>query len=142
MIDPDTRWIQRYSNFESAFLLLSDALQVENPSILERAGLIQFFEMAFELSWKIMKDYEQSEGIDARTPRDAIKKAFQIELIKEGHVWLDALDDRNLTAHTYKEDVAQTVERRVRERYYPIIAALYKTLTEKKEALEQETSES
>lgn len=56
-------------------------------------------------------------------------------------MWLDALDDRNLTAHTYKEEVAQTVEHRVRERYYPIIAALYKTLTEKKAAVEQEASE-
>ena len=89
-----------------------------------------------------MKDYEQSEGVDAKTPRDVLKKAFQIELIKEGHVWLDALDDRNLMAHTYKEDVAQTVERRVRERYYPLIAALYKTLTEKKAAVEKEASES
>ena len=70
MRDPDTRWIQRYSNFESAFMLLSDALKVENPSVLERAGLIQFFEMAFELSWKILKDYELSEGVIAKSPRE------------------------------------------------------------------------
>ena len=37
---PDTRWIQRYSNFERTFLLLSEAMRVENPSVLERAGLI------------------------------------------------------------------------------------------------------
>ena len=138
MRDPDIRWIQRYSNFERTFVLLSEALRIKNPSVVERAGLIQFFEMAFELSWKIMKDYEQSEGVDARTPRDVLKKAFQIELIKEGHTWLDALDDRNLTPHTYKEDVAQTIENRIRERYYSAIAALYETLKAKKEAVEQE----
>jgi len=136
-MDPDTRWLQRYSNFERTYLLLSDALRVENPSVLERAGLIQFFEMAFELSWKIMKDYEQSEGVDARTPREVLKKAFQIGLIEEGHVWLDALDDRNLTAHTYKEDIAQAVERKVRQRYHSMIMKLYETLKAKKDALEK-----
>ncbi|MEL7333521.1 MAG: HI0074 family nucleotidyltransferase substrate-binding subunit, partial [Cyanobacteria bacterium J06560_2] len=123
--------------FERTFLLLSEALRVENPSVLERAGLIQFFEMAFELSWKIMKDYEQAEGVEARTPREVLKKAFQIGLVEEGHTWLDALDDRNLTAHTYKEDIAQTVENKVRERYYSVIATLYKTLKAKKEAVER-----
>ncbi|MGC1525596.1 MAG: nucleotidyltransferase substrate binding protein [Phormidesmis sp.] len=131
MRDLDTRWMQRYSNFERAFFLLSEALKVEDPSVLERAGLIQFFEMAFELSWKILKDYEQTEGIDARSPREVIKQAYQIGLISEGHEWTDALQDRNLTAHTYKEEIAQTVEQRIRQRYYPIIAALYKTFKAK-----------
>ena len=47
----DIRWIQRFSNFERAFLLLQDSLKTEQLSILERVGLIQFFEMTFELSW-------------------------------------------------------------------------------------------
>ncbi|MEL7144363.1 MAG: nucleotidyltransferase substrate binding protein [Cyanobacteria bacterium J06573_11] len=141
MTDPDIRWIQRYANFESAFLLLNEALRIKDPSVVERAGLIQFFEMAFELSWKIMKDYKQAEGVKARTPREVLKQAFQIGLIKDGHTWLDALDDRNLTAHTYKEDVAKTVENRVRERYYGIIATLYETLRAKKEAAERTDAE-
>lgn len=139
--DPDIRWMQRYSNFESAFLLLSQALKIKSPSVVERAGLIQFFEMAFELSWKIMKDYERSEGVTAKTPREALKKAFQIGLITEGHTWLDALDDRNLTSHPYKEDVAQAIENRIRERYYSAIAALYETLKVKKETAEKEAAE-
>ncbi|WP_370623396.1 nucleotidyltransferase substrate binding protein [cf. Phormidesmis sp. LEGE 11477] len=55
----------------------------------------------------------------------------------EGHGWIDALQDRNLTAHTYKEKIAQTVEQRIRERYYPLIAALYETLTTKKAEAER-----
>ena len=55
----DIRWIQRCSNFERSFLPLCEALKIESPSVVERAGLIQFFEMAFELSWKLLKDYEE-----------------------------------------------------------------------------------
>lgn len=135
---PDTRWIQRYSNFERTFLLLSEAVRVENPSVLERAGLIQFFEMAFELSWKILKDYEQVEGVKANSPREVIKQAYQLGLIKEGHEWINALQDRNLTAHTYKEEIARTVEQRIRKRYYPLIRALYETFKAKKEEVDRE----
>lgn len=108
-------------------------MQVENPSVLERAGLIQFFEMAFELSWKILKDYELAEGMSAKSPREVLKQAYLTDLIGEGHAWIDALEDRNLTAHTYREEIAQTVERRIRERYYPpLIATLYETFKAKK----------
>lgn len=73
MIEDDVRWIQRFSNFEKAFLLLQDSLKTEQLSILERVGLIQFFEMTFELAWKLLKDYEETEGCIVKTPREAIK---------------------------------------------------------------------
>jgi len=135
-MDPDTRWIQRYSNFESTYLLLRDALKVENPSDLERIGLIKLFEMLFELSWKLLKDYELSEGIVAKSPREAIKQAYQLQLIEEGHEWIDILRDRNLTTRTYKEDVARTVEESIRKRYYPVITKLYETFQVKKQEAE------
>lgn len=140
-MNPDIRWIQRYSNFERTFLLLSEALKVAKPSVLERAGIIQFFEIAFELSWKIMKDYERTEGIKAKSPREAIKEAYRIGLIDGGHVWIDALEDRNLMAHTYKEEVAQAVEESIRGRYYLLIEALYETLSAKKAELEKGAEE-
>jgi hypothetical protein len=51
MIEEDIRWIQRFSNFERAFLLLQDSLKTEPLSILERVELIQLFKMTFELAW-------------------------------------------------------------------------------------------
>ncbi|MEL7534213.1 MAG: nucleotidyltransferase substrate binding protein, partial [Bacteroidota bacterium] len=53
---------------------------------------------------------------------------------------MKALEDRNLTAHTYREDVAQTVEKRIRENYYFLIEALYEVLKEKKIKAENESN--
>ncbi|MFN5856086.1 MAG: nucleotidyltransferase substrate binding protein [Pseudanabaenaceae cyanobacterium] len=121
----DIRWIQRFSNFERSFLLLQDSLKIEQLSVLERAGLIQFFEMTFELSWKLLKDYEETEGLIVKTPREAIKQAFQSGLIANGHDWIDALQDRNLTAHTYNEAIAITVEAKIRGRYFQLLEEVY-----------------
>jgi nucleotidyltransferase substrate binding protein (TIGR01987 family) len=133
MPDPDVRWIQRFENFERAFVLLSDALDIENPSVIERAGLIQFFKIAFELSWKLLKDYEQAEGFNVKTPREVIKQAYQAGIISEDHCWMEALQDRNLTVHTYREEIALSIEQRIRVDYHPLLQALRTTFRAKQE---------
>ncbi|MDD3324328.1 MAG: nucleotidyltransferase substrate binding protein [Sulfurospirillaceae bacterium] len=52
----DIRYKQRFENFEKSFLLFKNALDIETPSIVEKAGVIQFFETTFELAWKLMKE--------------------------------------------------------------------------------------
>jgi nucleotidyltransferase substrate binding protein (TIGR01987 family) len=125
MENKDIRWVQRFQNFEKAFLLLQETVQIKGPSVTERAGLIQFFEMTFELAWKLLKDYEEEEGFVIKSPRDAIKQAFQTNIINEGHTWIDALEDRNLTSHTYHEKIAVEVEEKIRNKYFPVLKQLY-----------------
>lgn len=120
----DIRWQQRFHQFQNAFALLQTAIAIAQPSVVERAGLIQFFEMAFELSWKLLKDYLDAEGYAIKSPREAIKQAFQVELIQDGHAWIQALEDRNLTTHTYNEQTALLVETKIRHSYYPLLLHL------------------
>lgn len=124
MTEHDIRWKQRYQQYCNAFSLLEQALKIETPSIVERAGIIQFFEMAFDLSWKLLKDFQQAEGYEVNSPRSAIKMAFQNGLVDEGHRWVQALEDRNLTTHTYNEETARLVEQKIREDYYPLLVNL------------------
>ncbi len=131
MNDKDVRWKQRYHQFAKAFALLSSAVELQNPSVLERAGIIQFFEMAFELGWKLLKDYQEAEGFQIRSPRDAVKQAFQSNLIIDGHSWIQALEDRNLTTHTYNEETALEVERKIRNDYFPFLVQLHETFAAK-----------
>ena len=119
------RWQQRFTNFEKAFLLLERTVQIKNPSEAERGGLIQFYEVAFELAWKTIKDYLEVLGFSPKSPRETIKIAFQTEVIKKGHIWIDALDDRNLTTHVYDEQITLDICKKITDIYYPSIKELY-----------------
>lgn len=121
----DVRWKQRFQNFEKAFKLLKQTIDIDSPSDAERAGLIQFFEITFELAWKLLKDYQEEVGFIIKSPREAIKQSFQTGLIKDGHTWIDALKDRNLTVHIYEEKIAVEVENKIRASYFPILAQLH-----------------
>lgn len=124
----EIRWKQRFQNFAKAFEILERTARVQQLSEIERAGLIQFFEIEFELSWHTMKDYLESLGFLVKTLRETIKQAFQIELISDGETWLRALEDHNLTTHIYDEALASQIERVIRENYLPIIRQLYERL--------------
>ncbi len=129
--DEDIRWQQRFVNYKKAYTLLAEAIRIDSPSDTERAGLIQFFEMSFELAWKLLKDYLEGEGFIIKSPRGAIKQAFQSGLISDGHPWMNALQDRNLTAHTYDESTALEVEKQIREVYFPILTELFNDFSKK-----------
>ena len=119
------RYKQRFENFEKSFLLLAEALDIDEPSIFEKAGVIQFFEITFELSWKLMKDYLSYIGYEVKSPREAVKQSFGIELIENGERWLEALADRNLTVHTYDETRADEIYKRIRNIYFELLQNLY-----------------
>ncbi len=121
----DIRYKQRFENFEKSYLLLKESLKIKEPSIVEKAGVIQFFETTFELSWKLMKDYEEYLGYEVKSPREAIKRAFNIEFISNGSLWLEALVDRNLTVHTYDENIANEVYTKILDEYYYLLEELY-----------------
>ena len=121
----EIRWKQRFENFDKSYKLLKKYSNQEITTELERAGIIQFFEMTFELAWKVLKDYLESEGYMVKSPRETVKQAFQIGLIDNGHVWIDALSNRNLTTHTYDEELAIKMTSEILNAYLPELDKMY-----------------
>jgi len=121
----DTRWKQRFVNFEKSYHLLKRTSEIEPMSEAEKGGLIQFYKVCFELSWKLIKDYLESTGYIVRSPREALKVAFQNQLITDGELWLSALDDRNLTSHIYDDMVTDLIISKIKNEYLNILSDLY-----------------
>ena len=132
MENHDIRWRQRFQNFEKVMKHLKDALNIDNPDIIQKAGIIQFFEMSYELSWNTIKDYLEDQGFtDVKYPRSAIKKAFEIELIEDGDSWMELILDHNMTAHAYDEEKVNEIEKLIHHKYYPLLDKLYNQLKQK-----------
>lgn len=119
------RWKQRFQNFTKAYRLLKKIADIKKPNEIEQLALIQSFELCFELSWKVMKDYFYEGGIICNSPREVIKQAIADEIINDGYVWLDALKSRNLTSHVYDEEIAEEITQDIQNEYADIFTELY-----------------
>jgi nucleotidyltransferase substrate binding protein (TIGR01987 family) len=131
MSDQDVRWQQRFDNWQSAYRRLQHAVQ-ENARApdndLIQLALIKSFEMTFELSWKTMRDYIKYNGIDVKLPREIIKQAFANDLVTDGQLWIDMLEDCNLMAHTYDEARALKAVNHICQRYMAGLEQLHQYL--------------
>lgn len=125
----EIRWKQRFENFNKSYTLLKKYSSGPIVTDLEKAGIIQFFEMTFELGWKVLKDYLESEGYIVKSPRETIKQAFQVGIIENGHVWIDALSNRNLTTHTYDEELANKMTQEIIKIYLPELEKMHEKLS-------------
>jgi nucleotidyltransferase substrate binding protein (TIGR01987 family) len=130
--DKDIRWKQRFQNFDRAVVLLREPIErgLASLSTLEKEGTIQRFEFCLELAWKTVKDFLEYEGrsIQPVTPRTVFKEAFAAGVIKDGTVWLEMLDHRNLLSHTYDVAAFEKAVLAIKERYQPAIEALHEYL--------------
>ena len=130
----DIRWKQRFDNLQSTYQRLQHAVQANvatpNNDLIQMA-LIKAFEMTFELSWKTIKDYLKYNGIDVKLPREVIKQAFTNDIITDGQLWIDMLEDRNLMAHTYDEVRALKAVNHICQRYMVGLEQLHQYLSAK-----------
>jgi len=121
----DVRWLQRFANFKKALSQLKKFVDKGSLSELEEQGAIQAFEYTYELAWNVMKDFLEQQGqTDIYGSRDAIRKAFQLGLIKDGDKWMDAYVSRTKTSHTYNEETAREVVDAILGVYYGLFEAL------------------
>ncbi len=108
-----------YHNFAVALNKLSEFSQQELKDDLDKAGLIQGFEFTFEQCWKSIQKAAGSEGVRVASPKNAFSWAIEKGWISSQNetTWLAMLGDRNLTTHTYREEVANSVVANIKNNY-------------------------
>jgi nucleotidyltransferase substrate binding protein (TIGR01987 family) len=107
MSDKEYKWKQRLNNFGEAIEKLQAAEIKKDLTFIEIAGVIKIYEFTFELAWKTIRDYLDEKNVDIIFPRDVIKAAFHYELINDGEIWMDMLENRKFMNKTYNEKNAQ-----------------------------------
>ena len=97
-------------NFENATKRLKAALEydpLELDIVLD--AVIQRFEFTFEMAWKSINLAAKAVGYDCKSPKGCLKLAYRMEWIKDEEKWLELLEARNLTSHTYDPEMAMDV---------------------------------
>lgn len=117
-------------NFEKTLKQLKSfvALPIQNDR--DKAGIIQAFEYTFEQCWKSLQKRAGHEGMQTGSPKKAFMFAFQNGMIQKEDetLWLQMIEHRNLTSHTYKEDVATEVLNHIISDYIPSFQKLLEKL--------------
>ena len=108
-------------------------LEALDPKIAEavRAGVIQQFEVAYELCWKFVQRWVRTNDAEAsgqpRTRKELFRTAARLGLVSDPAPWFEFGDARNLTTHTYNNLQAElTCE--IARRLLPHAVALVKAL--------------
>ena len=143
----DIRWEQRFSNFSKAMDKLQQSVEyihknfeIEDDNVedeildeMVKEGLIQRFEYTHELAWNVMKDYAEYQGNSTiGGSRDASREALQLKIISNGEIWMDMIQSRNKTSHTYNEETANEIYSKILKEYYQVFEEFRNTMEEKR----------
>lgn len=134
MAAEDIRWTQRLNNYQNALAVLERTaarFAGRAPDETEQLALIQCFEFTHELAWNLLKDVLEFDGVATSGSRSATRAAVARGLIADAETWMEMVDSRNLTSHTYSERTAAAVAGDVSGRYLPLFRQLRDKLAER-----------
>ena len=99
---------ERISDYLKALGQLEKAADQPKDEFV-RDSVIQRFEFTHELAWKMLKLRLEQEDIFAKTPRETMQASLEAGFIEDGNAWTDLQKMRNMTSHTYNEELAEEV---------------------------------
>ncbi len=77
------------------------------------AGIIQHFEVSYELSWKLMKRWVEEKGtvslVDGLSRRELFRVAVEQRIIESVKIWMEFHSGRNSSSHIYDTETAAEV---------------------------------
>lgn len=65
--------------------------------------------------------------------RDVVRESFQLGLIENGEIWMEMIESRNLTSHTYNEATADEIITLIHDHYFSEFVILKDKLMSQKE---------
>lgn len=123
--------VKRYfEDFEKALSNLKSGVE-QSSDDLDIDGTIKRFELCYELSWKLIKEYLADIGIICNNPRDCFKSAFVNNLLDSEDTWLKMVEERNYLVHTYTFEKSREIFERIKDSYVASLKYLYTAIQQK-----------
>lgn len=120
--------MKAYDKFCMSLNNLKDIYHYEEPyENVILTGLVALYEICFEQAWKAIKEsLEENGASEGKTgsPKMIIKTAYQMGMIVDEELWLNALHARNNVAHAYNQAVALDIVREAKASFYSMFCSL------------------
>ena len=106
----ERKFMRRFQSYKNSLESLSEARDRDMNDSFVLSGTSANFSITFDLAWKTMKDilieYYAITDFVAGSPREVLKKAFQVGMIT-GDVWMQMLEVRNRLTHDYDGEIVK-----------------------------------
>ena len=125
-------YIRKKVNFENTYSNLINAFENHYPpeSDFDMTGLIAYFQLCFEQSWKLMRELLIYLGINKEkinSPRNVLKNGFTNGIILNEDDWLNALKWRNDSTYQYDQNIAIELVDQIKTNFIPMFHELLKS---------------
>ncbi|PIU19881.1 MAG: nucleotidyltransferase [Elusimicrobia bacterium CG08_land_8_20_14_0_20_59_10] len=108
-----TKQEAQLEHFKKALARLNEALAAPQSDIV-RDSAIQRFEFTIDMAWKLVKTcLEEKYGVVCQAPKECFREAYKQKMLAYDEFWLELVDMRNQTSHTYQEELAKSVFQRL-----------------------------
>lgn len=95
---------KKVSPLEKAAIHLEDALAIYDKDASDELAFLtvaKAFEVLVEYGWRELKRRVEDEGLEAQSPKEAIREAARIKIISDPAMWIKAVENRNASVHDY-----------------------------------------
>jgi nucleotidyltransferase substrate binding protein (TIGR01987 family) len=112
--------------FTRAIARLKEYLDEPIQNHRDKSGIIQGFEFTYEIGWKTLRKAALPHGKTIGSAKQAFQAALELGWIPESEheQWMQMIEDRNLTSHTYREELADQILARIRSQHFGLLSGL------------------
>lgn len=120
----DEKYYKRFKSFSNSLNALSEAKTRDLSDSFVMSGTGAKFCITLDLAWKTMKDiilqYYMVSGFATGSPREVLRKAFELNLIS-GDIWMEMLKIRNELTHDYDGTILERYCKEIVETYIDVL---------------------
>jgi len=96
MESKNEKWLNAVTHLKEALTQYT-----KGSTDLNFLALVKAFEITIEYAWRDMKRLVEDQGLEAQSPKMAVKTAAKLGLITAPETWLECINARNNSVHDY-----------------------------------------